>query len=656
EVLACLDLATGKPIWERGFSDFISDIIYERYSIGAPSIDPETGNVYAFTSPGLLVAFTPDGEPLWESSLMEALGRLTFPNGRTGSPAIEGDLVIVNAISTNWGTQGPARNRFYAFDKRTGAVVWAATPGTTPRDSSFSTPVFAWRNGRRVFYAGTGCGHVVCVDAQSGATVWRYRISAGGVNSSPVIAGNRLIAIHGKENLDETASGRMVALDLAGAVLESGDLDPKAELWRNPLQMFTSSPTLHGDTVYQMTAKGELCAVDVGSGTIRWRTKLAPSQLHASPLHAGGLLYVPLWNGEVHVIQPGAEAPETVSKQQLEGACIGSATAWRGRLFIHTTEKLYCFASPTEDNAATAVKAPETSTTLTVVPAEIVLRPGESVSLRLFESGPQSLDPVEGGAAVQWAVVPFKKGVPGPTVEVDAAGRVTAPASARPSVGYIRARVGDRQASARVRVVTRDLREDFEATKLGLETKDGTPFAHPPGSWIGGRLKWEVRDVDGSKALAKTLDRVLFQRCMTFIGHPEESGYTIEADVRSDGNRRLQSNVGVICQRYIVMLEGNWQQLQVVSNHDRVKVTVPFAWKPKRWYRIQARVDAGPGGGVIVRAKAWPRGEEPPAAWLIEVALPQGHDHGAPGLFGFSPQSRYRVYVDNIAVYPTDKE
>ena len=34
---------------------------------------------------------------------------------RTGAPSIEGNLVIVNAISTNWGREGPARNRFYAF-------------------------------------------------------------------------------------------------------------------------------------------------------------------------------------------------------------------------------------------------------------------------------------------------------------------------------------------------------------------------------------------------------------------------------------------------------------------------------------------------------------------------------------------------------------
>ena len=128
EILMCLDSKSGQLIWEQGFSDFISDIIYERYSIGSPSIDPETGNIYINSSPGLLVALNPEGKILWQHSLMEDFGRLTFPNGRTGSVVIDDELVIVHGITTNWGKQGPARDRFYAFNKITGNLVWASTP------------------------------------------------------------------------------------------------------------------------------------------------------------------------------------------------------------------------------------------------------------------------------------------------------------------------------------------------------------------------------------------------------------------------------------------------------------------------------------------------------------------------------------------------
>ena len=120
----------------------------------------------------------------------------------------------------------------------------------------------------------------------------------------------------------------------------------------------------------------------------------------------------------------------------------------------------------------------------------------------------------------------------------------------------------------------------------------------------------------------------------------------------TDGNRRMKSNVGLINQRYVIELIGNWQKLEVSSNHDRVKVSVPFKWSTKTWYRLKSRVDVASDGSGVVRAKAWKRGEPEPSAWTIEVPHKIAHPKGAPGLRGFSPQSRYSVYVDNVSVYP----
>ena len=49
-----------------------------------------------------------------------------------------------------------------------GALIWMSTPGTAPTDSSYSTPVVAQQDGRKVLYVGTGCGNVVCMDARTG--------------------------------------------------------------------------------------------------------------------------------------------------------------------------------------------------------------------------------------------------------------------------------------------------------------------------------------------------------------------------------------------------------------------------------------------------------------------------------------------------------
>ena len=143
---------------------------------------------------------------------------------------------------------------------------------------------------------------------------------------------------------------------------------------------------------------------------------------------------------------------------------------------------------------------------------------------------------------------------------------------------------------------------------------------------------------------------MLFQRAITIFGDPESSNYTIEADVMTDGNRRIKGNIGVINQRYFITLVGNQQILEVSSNHERVKESVPFSWSPKKWYRLKSRVDVAADGSGVIRAKAWPKDEQEPTKWTIEVKHKNAHKKGAPGIIGFSPQSLKRVFIDNISI------
>jgi len=667
EVLACLDARTGKVRWEHSFRDFLSDNAYDRYSIGSPAIDPRTGNVFLLTSPGLLLAFSPDGKQLWERSLMEEFGRLTFPNGRTGAPVIDGDLVIVHGITSNWGADGPAADRFYAFETATGRLVWSSTPGIPPKDSSFSTPVLAWSHGRRVLYCGTGCGHVVCIDARTGEALWRFQVSRGGINASVLLHGDRLVAIHADENIDSSLMGGMVGFKVpqsapaapAGAP-GPAVLDKTAELWRNRLTMFTSSPVLVGDRVLQVVATGDLCCVNAATGEVLWKHKLGPDQIHASPLYADGKLYVPMHDGGFHILRISDAGVESLCRVQLEGNCLGAPGVWNGKLYVHTTRKLYCFGRADDNPGLPPAPAPEPVpaagpvTRLRIIPAEVLLAPGEKVTFTI------SATDLFGFGAQPVSAATWKKFIP-PTArvrsELDAefnpAGELVAGPKARLSAGAFEATAGALKGTIRGRILPHPpLAENFDRFELTEDhpTESGVKFAYPPLPWIGARFKWEVRDRDGSKVLAKTLDRPLFQRSITFIGKPELHGYTAEADVMSDGNRRWMSEVGLINQRYIIALKGTSQQLEVFSNYDRLKVNVPFEWEPNVWYRLKTRVDVAPDGTGVIRAKAWKRGDSEPSNWTIEVPHQNAHRHGSPGLYGFSPQNKSRVYIDNVSL------
>ena len=319
EVLVCLDERTGRRIWEHRFHDFLTDVIYHRFAIGSPTIDPETGNVFCMSTAGLVTSFTTGGELRWQHSMMSEYGRLSFPNGRTGAPLIAEGMCIVHVANSGWGPQAPARDRFFAFDKETGESVWSCTPGGPPKDTSFSFPVVATDGGRRVLYAGLAGGHVVCLDVRSGDPIWRFQLATGGLSMSPVVYKDRIIAIHGKENLDSSTIGRMVAIkrDASQGGKGGAVLGKASELWRNDLVAFTSSPVLVGNRVYQTVSTGDLYCIDADTGEKVWHKKLAPDQIHQAMNRLMPRLGVHSW----HLLFPDAadqallDLPGTLHRQ-----------------------------------------------------------------------------------------------------------------------------------------------------------------------------------------------------------------------------------------------------------------------------------------------------------------------------------------------------
>jgi hypothetical protein len=288
----------------------------------------------------------------------------------------------------------------------------------------------------------------------------------------------------------------------------------------------------------------------------------------------------------------------------------------------------------------------------------VLLRPGQKETFRVFELDAKGrrIGPAKGPVA-------WSKFVP-PTAlvkaEMDASfndqGELVAAPDAKASAGSWKATVGNLTGTMRGRVVVRPpYREDFESFSLTEDHPlEHVKFAYPPLPWIGGRFRWEVREKDGSKVLAKTTDNPFLSRALTFIGHPEESNYTLTADFMSDGNRRGMGEMGLIHQRYLIRLKGNEDKIEVNSNVERLRASTPFALLPKVWYRLKTRVDVGPDGVGMIRAKAWKRDDPEPAAWTIEVRHENAHRNGVPGLYGFSAQPAFRVYVDNIRIDPNE--
>jgi outer membrane protein assembly factor BamB len=682
EGVACFDADTGKKIWEKLYGDFLSDTVYLRYATSSPTIDPLTGNVYIQDTQGIFAGFNPDGELLWQHSMMEEYGRLTFPNGRTASPVVDADLVITRGITANWGANGPAADRFYAFDKNSGQLVWTSTPGGRPKDNSYSHPVLAWHNGKRVFYAATGDGSVVCVNALTGDPIFRVELFKAGINASVLLHNNdKIIAIYGTPY----EPGQMVAFKIPNVTPTNADpvIVPRAsvELWHNEIRTSASSPILVGDRVYVTSEVGDLVSVDATDGNILWKLHLGTEQRNSSPLYADGKIYAPILNdpdtaanvgsesaeggrGAVYVIEPGDAGAKILGKAVLEGRCYGTPTPYKGRIYMQTNKKLYCFGAASDTSSAADTWEPEKwpepgpAKKLQITPSELFLQPGEKVSFRVRELDANGMivKEITDAKSVTWAsfIPPTAKVKSSMKATFDDAGELTAAPDQVPSAGAFEATADGVKGYIRGRILPGlPLHQDFESFNLTEMTTNKieppTAFAYPPLPWIGARFKFEVRDRDTNKCLVKAVDNPFFQRATVFMGKPSLSNYTVEAEVMSDGNKRKMSEVGVINQHYLVELKGNEQALQITSNQELLRKAAPFSWKPNTWYHLKARVDVAADGSGVVRGKAWKVGETEPDGWLNELPVQQAELSGSPGLFGFSSQGE-RVYIDNISV------
>ncbi|MFN7137948.1 MAG: PQQ-binding-like beta-propeller repeat protein, partial [Limisphaerales bacterium] len=686
EGVACFDAETGKKLWEQRYNDFLSDTIYLRYATSSPAVDPETGNVYFQGTQGLFGGFTPDGKPLWMHSLMEKMGRLTFPNSRTGSPVIDQDLVITRGITANWGAQGPGGDRFYAYDKKTGELVWSSSPGDRPRDNSFSHPYLTFLNGKRVLIAATGDGSVVAINVRTGDPIFRIPLFKAGINASVLVHNNdKIIAIFGTPY----EPGQMVALKIPNVAPTNAADGPvvvdrsSVQLWANDLSTSTSSPILVGDRVYVVTEKGDLCSVDVNNGKVLWKLKIGIEQRNASPVFADGKIYVPMLDdpaskekggeagttGAFYIIQPTDTEGKILSHVALEGRCFATPTIYNGKIYVQTTRYLYCFGKKGDNSGNMPPETRESwpkpgkAAQLQIIPSEVLLHPGESASFRVrkLDANGFTVEDVKDLKQVKWAsYVPATARV---RAEMNGSfneeGKLVADKAPKASAGAFQASLGELKGYMRGRVLPYlPITEDFEWAKLTETTtndvEEATAYAFPPLPWIGARFKFDIREHEGNKVLNKTIDNKFFQRAMVFIGDPEMKNYTIEADVMSEGNRRKMSEVGLICQRYVIVLKGNEQKLEINSNLERLRVPATeeppnFRWSPNVWYRLKARVDTNADGSGVVRAKAWKKEDPEPEAWTLEVKHKTAHQNGSPGLFGFSPQDM-RVFIDNVKV------
>jgi outer membrane protein assembly factor BamB len=637
ERVMCFDADTGKVLWEYKFNVFQSDVPAHRVGWSAPAVDTVTGTVYVYGVGGPLLALSKDGKLLWERSFTEEFALFTTHGGRTVSPIIDGDLVIVSGPTSTWGAQSNRSHRFYGVDKRNGNIVWVSTPGGRPYDTTYSIPTIANVNGTRLLIAGAGDGAVHALKPQTGEPVWRYDMAKRGINTAIAMNGTTAFVSHSEENLDTNEMGQIAAVDATA----KGKVGPDKIKWRHTgFQGGFSSPIVDGDRVLQIDNGSNLHAFDIVSGKLLWKQQLGTVQ-KASMVYADGKIYVGTESGKFYILKPHQDRCEILVGQALaqDEQVIGSAAVSNGRVYFASMENLYAIGKTkkvTPNKPAEKLPAGEGAATwVQVVPTEVIAKPGDKVKFtaRLFDAQGRFLRETK----ADWEI-------PGLEGSIAPDGTMTVGSPKLGQAGLIKAKAESLTGEARIRIIPPlPWNETFDSYEIGKQ----------PAAWVSTTAgKFTVQDLEGNKVFAKAPDETLFKRMRVFFGPYDWQNYTVEADLRMNERRRQMGDAGIVAQRYALMIFGSQGTLELQPWQPETERTVriPMEWKKDTWYRMKLRVEnAKDNKTTKVQGKVWIAAEPEPEKWTIEMTDQIPNLKGAAGLFA---DTQFGSYYDNIKIYP----
>ncbi len=652
EKVVCADMKTGDILWENRFNVWLSDVPDTRVGWSSVAADPSTGMVYALGVCGFFQCINGEnGETVWSVPMHERFGLLSTYGGRTNFPVICDDVVIISAIVIGWGDNAKPAHRFIGFDKATGDVVWFNGTRPLPYDTSYSSPTVTVIDGQKQVIFGSGDGAIWGFQPRTGVPIWQYRFSRRGLNVAPLVVGESVYSGHSEENVQGTAMGGVVGINsLAG----TGDITKAGEKWRvESLKIGKSSPIYIDGKLYCCSDGAKLHIFDAESGEELFkRHALRGTMMRASPLYADGKIYA-FTTSTYQVLKPSEMKPtgvDIVSQGRLPGGeeVYASPIVSHGKLFLQTTNAMYCIEDTSKkhgmtDPPAEPKEAPlsedEKPAHLQIIPADLLIKPSRihQFAANIYNSRGQLIGEA---SDVTWEL-------DGPG-EIVGGGTFLAPQSDEaPEHGHVaitvKAKSGGLEGTAKIRVVpSLPWKFDFEGLRA------------PPVTWVGARYRHQIREVDGSNVMVKVTTIPKGTRSRSWMGHPELSDYTIQADIKGALTDNKLPDIGLIAQGYTLDLQGANQKLELrtwVPHDYRTKVVLDYPWKGDTWYTMKLQA-ANEDGKAVLRGKIWPRDEMEPADWTLEAVDTVPNKSGSPGLFGNAKDAE--LYIDNLSVVSND--
>jgi outer membrane protein assembly factor BamB/orotate phosphoribosyltransferase len=215
---------------------------------------------------------------------------------------------------------------FCAIDLATGRSHWIVKAEGAHRKGIWSTP--AHHDGKLVF--GAYNGNAYCVDARTGAEIWRSPLCEW-IGSSPLIVPRHATAIIGLEYERPGQQGSMAALALA-----TGE-----KVWEHPLRVYQHGSAAYwaaGDLAICGTNDHTILALAAASGEPAWEFPTRRSVKSAPCIdEARGLVVAASFDGNIYVLEAASGRPLAAFK--TADICYTTPLVTHGRIFCGSGDR-----------------------------------------------------------------------------------------------------------------------------------------------------------------------------------------------------------------------------------------------------------------------------------------------------------------------------
>ncbi|MBL8851391.1 MAG: PQQ-like beta-propeller repeat protein [Planctomycetaceae bacterium] len=294
------------------------------FAAASPCTDGE--RIYAHFGSRGIYCFTLDGQPVWKR---DDLGQMTMLNnfGEGASPTLSGDAIIVP-----WDHQ--EGSKLFVFNKLTGETLWQID---RDEPTGWCTPVVVEHGGRSQVIM-NGQNFARAYDLDDGRELWRCDGQTVRPICTPAVGDGIVYVCSGFQG------DFMAAFRLDG----SGDIEGTDKVaWTITQNMCDmSSPLLSNGRLYFHRRKTSvLSCADAATGELLYGPERLPgleeAQVYASPIAAGGYVYLTGVNGTTVVIKDAPKL-EVVATNALEEFVGGTPAVVDDQLFIRGEKHLFC--------------------------------------------------------------------------------------------------------------------------------------------------------------------------------------------------------------------------------------------------------------------------------------------------------------------------